>query len=153
LKRLDVEHKTEVAASVNIQNGTDLAAHAARCGNRSCLCSDGARSRRSDRRLSRMIRWWAAVLVGAGGTLGRVYQDFAVQLAPVSERRRSPCSRGKRLAMVRGYRNLPAATWRGCARGIGAVSLPSYGMREAEINPLIVKAQGVVAVDARLVLK
>jgi len=37
------------------------------------------------------------------------------------------------------------------AKAVAAFSTLGSGVREAEINPLIVKAQGVVAVDARVV--
>jgi succinyl-CoA synthetase beta subunit len=36
---------------------------------------------------------------------------------------------------------------------VAAFSTLGGGVREAEINPLMVKAQGVVAVDARVVFK
>jgi succinyl-CoA synthetase beta subunit len=57
--------------------------------------------------------------------------------------------------MVRGYRNLPRGDVAALARAVAALSRLALvsEVREAEINPLIVKAQGVVAVDARLVLK
>jgi succinyl-CoA synthetase beta subunit len=63
--------------------------------------------------------------------------------------------RVKGLAMVRGYRNLPRGDVAALARAVAALSRLALvpEVREAEINPLIVKAQGVVAVDARLVLK
>jgi len=158
LKRLDVEHKTEVGGVVlNIQNGTDLAAHAARMRQSKLLVQ------RMEHGLAEAIVGYRddpvvgpLVLVGAGGTLAELYQDFAVQLAPVSEAEALALLEGvKGLAMVRGYRNLPRGDVAALARAVSALSRLALvsEVREAEINPLIVKAQGVVAVDARLVLK
>jgi hypothetical protein len=59
----------------------------------------------------------------------------------------------KGFAPLRGYRNLPRGDLDALARAVSAVSslasLPHIA--EAEINPLLVKAQGVVAVDALVV--
>ena len=59
------------------------------------------------------------------------------------------------LAVLRGYRNLPRGDVTALARAVAALSrlagVPE--VQEAEINPLIIKADGVAAVDARLVLK
>ena len=58
----------------------------------------------------------------------------------------------KGFAAIRGYRNLPRGDLRALARAVSAVSrlclAKGRPVREAEINPLIVKADGVVAVDA-----
>jgi succinyl-CoA synthetase beta subunit len=61
----------------------------------------------------------------------------------------------KGLAVIRGYRNLPRGDLKALARAVSSVSrLASMKtVAEAEINPLIVKADGVVAVDALVVMK
>jgi len=63
----------------------------------------------------------------------------------------------KGLAIVRGYRNLPRGDLRALAKAVAAVSrlalVPGRPVAEAEINPLIVKSAGVVAVDALAVMK
>jgi succinyl-CoA synthetase beta subunit len=61
----------------------------------------------------------------------------------------------KGLAPIRGYRNLPRGDVKALAKAVSAFSrLCSFDeISEAEINPLIVKADGVVAVDALLALK
>ena len=60
----------------------------------------------------------------------------------------------KGLAVIRGYRNLPRGDVKALAKAVAAFStLAGSRVREAEINPLMVKAQGVVAVDARVVFK
>ena len=95
------------------------------------------------------------VLVGAGGTLAEIYKDYALRLAPVSEDEAAAMiERVKGLATVRGYRNLPRGDVKALAKAVAAFStLAGSTVREAEINPLVVKAQGVVAVDARMVFK
>ncbi len=98
------------------------------------------------------------VLVGAGGTLAELYKDFVLRMAPVSEAEALEMIGGvKGLAPIRGYRNLPRGDLRALAFAIPRISflclLEGRPVAEAEINPLIVKADGVVAVDALLALK
>jgi hypothetical protein len=61
-------------------------------------------------------------------------------------------ARVKGLAVIRGYRNLPRGDVKALARAVAALSTLE-GVSEAEINPLIVKEQGVVAVDVRVARK
>src|SRR5215467_3283239 len=98
------------------------------------------------------------VLVGAGGILAEVYGDFALALAPVNEDEALVMIESvKGLATVRGYRGLPRGDLRALARAVAAVSrlalVPGQPVAEAEINPLIVKSEGVVAVDALVIMK
>ena len=154
LKRLDVEHKTEVGGVVlNIQSGPELAEHARRMGQQRLLVQ------RMEHGLAEAIVGYRddpvvgpLVLVGAGGTLAELYEDFAVELAPVSEAEaEAMIARVKGLAVIRGYRNMPRGDVKALAKALAAFSTLGSEVREAEINPLIVKAQGVVAVDARVV--
>ena len=96
------------------------------------------------------------VLVGAGGTLAELYKDFVLRMAPVSEEEALEMIEAvKGLAPIRGYRNLPRGDVKALARAVSAFSTLCFfdQVSEAEINPLIVKAEGVVAVDALLALK
>jgi len=96
------------------------------------------------------------VLVGAGGTLAELYRDFVLRMAPVSEEEALEMIEGvKGLAPIRGYRNLPRGDLKALARAVASLSrlCGVKEIAEAEINPLIVKAEGVVAVDALLALK
>ena len=98
------------------------------------------------------------VLVGAGGTLAEIYKDYALRLAPVSEEEAEEMiARVKGLATLRGYRGLPRGDVRALAKAVAALSrlalIAGQPVAEAEINPLIVKREGVVAVDALVVMK
>ena len=98
------------------------------------------------------------VLVGAGGMLAEIYRDYALRLAPVSEAEaEAMIAEVKGLATIRGYRNLPRGDLAALARAVAALSrlalVAGQPVAEAEINPLIVKRDGVVAVDGLVVLK
>jgi acyl-CoA synthetase (NDP forming) len=98
------------------------------------------------------------VLVGAGGVLAEVYRDYALRPAPVSETEAAEMiEEVKGLAVIRGYRNLPRGDVKALAQAVSSLSRLALAkgrpVREAEINPLIVKADGVVAVDALVARK
>jgi hypothetical protein len=98
------------------------------------------------------------VLVGAGGVLAEVYRDSVVRVAPVSEEEAGEMiEQVNGFAAIRGYRNLPRGDLKALARAVSAVSrlalIKGRPVLEAEINPLIVRADGVVAVDALVALK
>jgi acyl-CoA synthetase (NDP forming) len=98
------------------------------------------------------------VLVGAGGVLAELYRDAAVRMAPVTPAEAAHMIAGVAgFAPIRGYRGLPPGDTEGLARVVSAVSalalLEGRPIAEAEINPLVVKADGVVAVDALVVRK
>jgi acyl-CoA synthetase (NDP forming) len=97
------------------------------------------------------------ITVGLGGVLAEIYKDAATRLAPVDESEAlAMIAEVKGLATIRGYRNLPKGDVAALARAIAAFSglaHPAFGpVAEAEINPLLVKADGVVAVDGLVVL-
>jgi len=160
LKRLDVEHKTEVGGVVlNIADASELQAAARRIGGERLLVQ------RMEIGLAEAIIGYRddpvvgpIVLVGAGGTLAELYEDVAIELAPVDEvLAAAMIERVKGLAIVRGYRNLPRGDVAALARAAAALSrlalVPGRPVREAEVNPIIVKRDGVVAVDALVVRK
>jgi len=98
------------------------------------------------------------VIAGAGGVLAELHGDFALRLAPVSEREASEMiEEVKGLAPIRGYRKLPKGDLAALAAAVAALSrlalVPGRPVAEAEVNPLVVKANGVVAVDALVVLR
>src|SRR6266581_4760903 len=97
-------------------------------------------------------------LVGAGGALAEIYRDYALRLAPVSEEEAAAMiTEVKGLATVRGYRGLPRGDLRALATAVATLSrlalVRGRPVAEAEINPLIVKREGVVAVDGLVVMK
>jgi len=94
------------------------------------------------------------VMLGAGGIAAELRRSFCVRIAPVSlEEAAAMIEEVRDLALLRGYRGLPRGDGAALARAIRALSLlaslEGRKVSEAEINPLIVKAegQGVVAVD------
>jgi acetate---CoA ligase (ADP-forming) len=152
------EHKTDSGGvALNIQDEAELRAAARR------LNAPELRIQRMARGLAEAIVGYRddpvvgpLVLVGAGGTLAELYRDFVLRMAPVSEAEALEMIEGVRgLAPIRGYRNLPRGDVKALARVVSAFSNLSLvkQVAEAEINPLIVKAEGVVAVDALLALK
>jgi acyl-CoA synthetase (NDP forming) len=92
------------------------------------------------------------VMVGAGGILAELYNDAVLRLAPVSEEEAlEMIGEVKGFAVLRGYRGLPPGDLRALARAVSAMSrlclVQGRPIREAEANPVIVKALGCVAVD------
>ena len=98
------------------------------------------------------------VMVGAGGILTELYNDVVLRLAPVDEAGAlEMIAQVKGFAVLRGYRGRPPGDLQALARAVAAMSrlalLEGRPVREAEANPVIVKDNGVVAVDALVVLK
>jgi len=98
------------------------------------------------------------VMVGAGGILAELYNDVVLHLAPVDEAgARAMIAAVKGFAVLRGYRGLPKGDLEALARAVVAFSrlalLAGRPVCEAEANPVVVRDNGVVAVDALVVLK
>lgn len=96
------------------------------------------------------------VLVGAGGVMAELHRDTALRCAPVSEAEaRAMIEEVKGLKPLAGWRSLPKGDLDALARAIVAVShLAAVAeVAEAEINPLIIHAegQGVTVADAWVV--
>jgi acyl-CoA synthetase (NDP forming) len=99
------------------------------------------------------------VAVGAGGILAEVYGDVAVRPAPVDlASARAMIAEVKGFAPLRGFRGLPEGDLDALAAIVVAISQLALAdappIAEAEINPVIVRAngQGAVAVDGLVVL-
>jgi len=95
------------------------------------------------------------VALGAGGVLAEVYRDMVLRMAPVDEAgAMEMIAAVKGLAPARGYRGLQRGDLAAFARAVVAFSrLAALAeVAEAEINPVIVLAegQGVVMADALL---
>jgi acyl-CoA synthetase (NDP forming) len=100
------------------------------------------------------------VVLGVGGVLAELYQDFALRLAPVDvDQARLMIDEVRGLGVLRGFRGLPLGDLDALAHAVCSfsqlASVQSTPVSEAEINPLLVKGagQGVVAVDGLLVLE
>ncbi len=97
-----------------------------------------------------------AVIVGLGGILTELLDDVAIRLAPVSRAEALTMLgelRGTRI--LDGLRGRPAADRGGLADMIVALSRLAVArpdIREIDINPVIAAPDGVVAVDALVVL-
>ncbi len=98
------------------------------------------------------------VVVGVGGVLAEIMGDVVVRRAPVSLGDAEAMVGAVRgFAALRGDQGRARGDLGALARAVCAVSdlarLPQAGVREAEINPLVVKAdgEGVVAVDGLVV--
>ncbi|MNV30943.1 hypothetical protein D3C71_1222300 [compost metagenome] len=92
------------------------------------------------------------VLLGAGGIAAELAPDYAVRLAPVDvDEARRMIREVRQTRLISGFRGLPLGDCEALAQAIAAFSrlALAVGVRveEAEINPLFVRADGVVAVD------
>ncbi|MEA2927961.1 MAG: hypothetical protein QOG38_389 [Hyphomicrobiales bacterium] len=93
------------------------------------------------------------IMVAAGGVYTEIYRDRSLRLAPVDlATARAMISEVKAFAMLKGFRGKPAGDLEALAKAIVALSQLALqndpAIAEAEVNPLIVKDYGVVAVDA-----
>lgn len=167
----DIEHKTEVGGvELGVQNPGEAAAAARRLLARARAARpdariDGVVAASMQRGLGEAILGYRLdpqagplVLVGAGGTLAEIYCDAALRPAPVTlNEAREMIGEVRGFAPLAGYRNAPRGDLEALAQAVVAFSrlaaLPE--IREAEINPLVVKApgEGVIGVDALLVLR
>ena len=160
VKVLDAEHKTEVGGvALDVSTQSEFLKVVKAWGKEAVLVQ------KMEQGLAEAIVGYCddpvvgpLILVGAGGALAELYRDFSLALAPVTaEEAERMIERVKGLATIRGYRNLPRGDVKALARAVCDFSrlalVPGRPVAEAEINPLIVKADAVVAVDARLALK
>ena len=91
------------------------------------------------------------VMVAAGGILAEIYRDRSLRLAPVDLTiAREMIAEVRAFKALAGFRGRPKGDLDALAQAIVALSqlAADPSIAEAEINPLIVRADGVVAVDA-----
>jgi len=168
----DIAHKTEAGGVVlGIRNAAELAAGMETIRTRVKAYRKDAQIagfllQKMERGLGEVLLGYRhdpligpTVVLGTGGILSEVYGDVAIRMAPVSaETARDMIEEVKGLAPIRGYRGLPEGDLDALADSIVALSnlarLPEARVREAEINPLLVrkKGDGVVAVDGLVIL-
>jgi acetate---CoA ligase (ADP-forming) len=168
----DIAHKTEAGGVVlGIHNAAELAAALETIRTRVSAYREDARIagfllQKMEKGLGEVLLGYRhdpligpTVVLGTGGILSEVYGDVAIRVAPVSaETAHGMIEEVKGLAPIRGYRSLPMGDLEALAGAIVALSnlarLPEARVREAEINPLLVrkKGDGVVAVDGLVIL-
>jgi hypothetical protein len=91
------------------------------------------------------------VLVAAGGLYTEIYRDRSLRLAPVdADVARDMIAEVRGLTLLSGYLGKAAGDIAALAQALAALSrlAAEPTIIEAELNPLIVSARGVVAVDA-----
>jgi acetate---CoA ligase (ADP-forming) len=95
------------------------------------------------------------VMVAAGGILTEIYRDRALRLAPVDFAiAQEMIAEVRAFKALAGFRGRPKGDLDALAKAIVALSrlAEDPSVAEAEINPLIVRTDGVVAVDALVML-
>ena len=93
------------------------------------------------------------IMVAAGGVYTEIYRDRSLRLAPVDlPTAHAMIDEVKAFATLKGFRGKPAGDLDALAKAIVALSQLALQndpvVAEAEVNPLIVRPDGVVAVDA-----
>ncbi|MEU9864796.1 acetate--CoA ligase family protein [Streptomyces sp. NPDC047971] len=106
--------------------------------------------------VNRDPRFGPVAMVGLGGVLTETLRDVAFSLAPVPAGRSEELLRGLRTAaLLSGVRGRPAVDVTAAAaviERITAVAAAHPELAELEVNPLLVRPDGAVALDARAVL-
>jgi acetate---CoA ligase (ADP-forming) len=91
------------------------------------------------------------VMLAAGGIYTEIYRDRSLRLAPVDlATAREMIAEVRGLKVLAGYRGKPAGDLDALAHAVVALSQLAADptIREAEVNPLLVRTDGVIAVDA-----
>jgi acetate---CoA ligase (ADP-forming) len=91
------------------------------------------------------------VMLAAGGIYTEIYRDRSLRLAPVDlATAHEMIAEVRGLKVLAGYRGKLAGDLAALARAVVALSqlAADPAVLEAEVNPLIVRTDGVVAVDA-----
>ena len=93
------------------------------------------------------------IMVAAGGVYTEIYRDRSLRLAPVDlPTAHAMIDEVKAFTTLKGFRGKPAGDIDALAKAIVALSRLALqndpAIAEAEVNPLIVRPDGVVAVDA-----
>ncbi|MFJ7156521.1 acetate--CoA ligase family protein [Streptomyces sp. NPDC101118] len=106
--------------------------------------------------VNRDPRFGPVALVGLGGVLTETLRDVAFALAPVPAGRAAGLLRGLRtaplLAGVRGRPGVDVAAAADVIERITTVAAEHPEIAELEVNPLLVRPDGALALDARAVL-
>ena len=162
----DIKHKTEVCGvRTAIKNDADLARQVPellRDVRERCPTAriDGILVQKMEDHLIELILGFLhdplvgpTVVLGAGGITAELAKDFCVRLAPVDMEGAYEMIESVRLTkLIKGYRGLPhgdcAALAQTIVRFSQLATLRDVQVAEAEINPLFVRREGAIAIDA-----
>lgn len=167
----DILHKTDVGGvKVNIKSDADLALAVPELlqsvqRHRPQARIDGVLVQKMEGRLIELMLGYRhdplvgpTVLLSTGGIAAELMPDYAIRLAPVGlSEARAMIAEVKHSKLIRGFRCLPKGDVDGLAQAIVNISrlacVPGQPVAEAEINPLFVQAEQVIAVDGVIRLK
>jgi len=158
----DIEHKTEAGAvKLNLQNADDVRAA---CGAMKAA-KDGFLVQSMVTGgvelvvgVKRDPQCGPVLLVGLGGVLVEILRDTALALAPVgkSEARRM-LERLRGFKLLQGYRGSPPADLDAACEAIARISEFAADhadqVEEIDVNPLLARPDGAIALDALIVLR
>lgn len=166
-----IAHKTEAGAvAVNLKSPADVEAALARMEKSVSAYLKGGRIEKVlvERMVGDVIaelivgiqrdpQFGLALVVGAGGILVELVEDAAMLLLPTSAEEVEAAIRRLKIAkLLAGYRGKPAADMAALVKSIMAIAAFAEAHRETllelDVNPLMVRADGAVAVDALVVL-
>lgn len=98
-----------------------------------------------------------ALMFGLGGVFTEVLKDVAFRIAPLTESEaREMITEIKAYPLLKGYRNVPPADIEAIVAILMNVSrlvLENTGIKELDLNPIMVYKKGAKAVDARIILE
>lgn len=165
-----IAHKTEAGAVViNLKSAAEVAAALARMEKSVASYLHGGHIERVlvERMVGGVVaelivgiqrdpQFGLALVVGAGGILVELVEDAAMLLLPTSAEEVETAVRRLKIAkLLAGYRGKPAADMAALVNSIMAIAAFAEANRgkllELDVNPLMVRADGAVAVDALVV--
>jgi acyl-CoA synthetase (NDP forming) len=159
----DLVHKSDVGAvRLGLRDGEDVAATARELEERLphlngfVVQSQGAPGLEVIVGARRDPAFGPVVLVGLGGVWVEALGDVALRLAPVDREEAGEMLRELRGArLLGGYRGAPAvdrAALAGVIVAVGRLIADEPDVAEVDLNPVIARHDGAVAVDARVIL-
>jgi acyl-CoA synthetase (NDP forming) len=162
-----IAHKTEAGAvAINLKSAADVAAALVRMEKSVAAYLKGGRIERVlvERMVGDVVaelivgiqrdpQFGLALVIGAGGILVELVEDAAMLLLPTSAEEVEAALRRLKIAkLLGGYRGKPAADMGALVKSIMAIAAFAEANRgkllELDVNPLMVRADGTVAVDA-----
>jgi len=96
------------------------------------------------------------ILFGMGGIFVEVFRDYSIRICPITRKdAREMVREIKSFKLLEGYRGKPGVDVNAVERELLKVSkmmMKERRIKELDLNPLMATKQGVVAVDARVVV-